>query len=308
METILITGGTGLLGRALVKNLMAKGYSIIILTRNLKDHQPEPQVEYAEWDVKKQTIDINALTIADHIIHLAGAGVVEKKWTTEYKKEIVESRTESSRLLVDSLGKCKHRVKTIVSASAIGWYGEDQFKNKAFTEDDPADNSFLGETCRLWEESISKAESLNIRVCKIRIGILLSTEGGAYPEFAKPVKFGLATVLGTGMQMVSWVHIDDVCRIFIAAIENHAMSGSYNAVAPNPVTNKILMQEIGKSIKGKAYMPVHVPRFMLKIMMGQRSIEILKSATVSSTKIKATGFNFLYPTLTAALNELEKKS
>lgn len=306
-QTILITGGTGLLGKALVELLIRQGYYIIILTRSLKETVNTEFVSYALWDVKKKTIDTAALQKADHIIHLAGAGVVDKKWTADYKKEIVESRTESSKLLIYTLKNISHNVKTLVSASAIGWYGEDKMVGKAFTEDDPADNSFLGETCRLWEACVSPAEAVGIRVCSIRIGILLSNDGGAFAEFVKPVKFGLASILGSGRQMVSWIHIDDVCRIFLQAIENTGMSGSYNAVAPVPVSNKTLMLKIADILKGKFYITMHVPTFVLKMMMGQRSVEILKSTTVSCTKIKATGFTFLYPTLDSAVDNLLKK-
>ncbi|MCP9751766.1 TIGR01777 family oxidoreductase [Ferruginibacter sp. HRS2-29] len=307
MQTVLITGGTGLLGHSLVKTLTHHDYHVIILTRSLGKKVNDDKVSYALWDVKARTIDVAAVQKADHIIHLAGAGVVDKKWTEAYKKEIIESRTESARLIVETLANHPNSVKSIISASAIGWYGEDKVPGKAFTEDDPPDSSFLGETCRLWEQSISTAEHLRIRVCKIRIGILLSTRGGAFAEFVKPVKFGFATILGSGKQMVSWIHVEDVCRIFLQAIQNNTMSGSYNAVAPAPVDNKTLMLKIGEAVKGKFFIPVYVPSFVLKIMMGQRSVEILKSSTVSCTKIKDTGFTFLYPSLEAALEELMNK-
>ncbi len=307
MQTILITGGTGLLGNALIQLLKDNGYHSIILTRSLKDRTNDEWVSYALWDVKNRTIDLAAVQRADHVIHLAGAGVVEKKWTEAYKKEIVDSRTESARLVIETLRNNPHRVKTIVSASAIGWYGEDRIPGKSFTEDDKPDPGFLGETCRLWEESISTAEDLGIRVCKIRIGILLSAVGGAYAEFVKPVKFGFATILGNGKQMVSWIHIDDVCRIFLHAVQHPSLSGSYNAVAPSPVTNKTLMMKIGEALKGKFFISVYVPAFVLNIMMGKRSIEVLKSTTVSCSKIKEAGFTFLYPGLDAALNDLAKK-
>jgi uncharacterized protein len=307
MQTVLITGGTGLLGQSLVETLHQHDYHVIILTRSLQNKVSDDKTSYALWDVKARTIDVAAVQKADHIIHLAGAGVIDKKWTDAYKKEIIESRTESSRLLVNTLANNPHSVRSIVSASAIGWYGEDKMPGKAFTEDDPPDSSFLGETCRLWEESISAAEQLGIRVCKIRIGILLSRHGGAFAEFTRPVKFGFATILGSGKQMVSWVHVEDVCRIFLQAMQSTKMSGSYNAVSPSPADNKTLMLKIGEAIKGKFFIPVYVPAFVLKIMMGQRSIEILKSATVSCSKIKETGFTFIYPSLEAALAELVPK-
>ena len=308
MSTILITGGTGLLGTAMTGFLTANGYEVIILTRSLNGKSSSANISYAAWNVEDNYIDVAALQKADHIIHLAGAGVMDKKWSADYKKEILESRTESSRLISDTLKKIDHKVQTIVSASAIGWYGEDKLKNKAFTEDDPSDPNFLGETCKLWETSITEAGNSGVRVCKIRIGILLSNRGGALVEFLKPLKFGTAAILGSGRQYISWIHIDDVCRIFLHAIENNTMSGSYNAVAPSPVTNASFIVQMAQIFKGKNFIIAHVPIFILKVMLGQRSTEILKSATVSCTKIKAAGFQFLYPSLEAALTRLANKN
>lgn len=304
MQTILITGGTGMIGQTMVPFLTNKGYAVIILSRSKEDQKTLPNVSYALWDIKKQQIDIPAIQKADYIIHLAGAGVVDKRWTKEYKKIIVESRTQSSALLVKALRENKNEVKAIVSASAIGWYGPDTQANKAFTEDDPSANDFLGETCRLWEESISAAEKLNIRVCKIRTGIVLDKNGGALQEFIKPIKLGLAAILGSGKQMVSWIHIEDHCRIFLQAIEHSEMKGSYNAVAPGPVTNKQLVLQAAEILKGKFFVTMHVPKFVLKLMLGESSTEILKSTTVSATKIKGTGFTFIYPSIRPALENL----
>lgn len=303
-QTILITGGTGLVGKALAEALVQKGYHVIILSRTANDKSPSGAVSYATWDVKKQEIDIAALQSADCIIHLAGAGVVEKKWTAAYKKEIVESRTESSRLIFEALQNNPNKVKAIVSASAIGWYGADKDTVKPFTELDKADESFLGNTCRLWEESIEPVEGLGKRLVKLRIGIVLSNDGGALAEFKKPLSFGVASILGNGKQIVSWIHIDDLCSLFIAGIENETLSGSYNAVAPNPVSNKTLTITLAKAMKGKFYLPLHVPSFVLKIMMGQRSIEVLKSTTVSCQKIQDSGFEFSFITIEAALEDL----
>ncbi len=306
MSTILITGGTGLVGKNLSSYLIAKGNNVIILTRSPKERQKMPGAEYALWDVKKQTIDIPAIQKADHIMHLAGAGVVDKKWTAAYKKEILESRTQSSKLIVDTLGQHPHKVQSIISSSAIGWYGEDKQPGFAFTESDPPDEGFLGQTCLQWEQSIEQAGKIGIRVCKLRTGIVLSNDGGALEEFKKPVKLGVAGILGSGKQMVSWIHIDDLCRLFLFAADNAHMQGSYNAVAPNPVNNKKLTLEIAQKMKGNFFVPMHVPVFVLKLMLGSRSIEVLKSTTVSCTRLKNEGFTFLYPTIEPALQELLK--
>lgn len=307
MPTILITGGTGLIGKNLTKHLIAKGYEVIILTRSPKQKENNKSIRYAAWDVKKQVIDIEAVQSADFIIHLAGAGVVDKRWSASYKKEIVESRTLSIKLIIDTLKNNSHRVKGIISASAIGWYGPDKEPGHFFTEDEQADKSFLGHTCLLWEQSTEPAAEMGIRVCRLRTGIVLSNEGGALPEFEKPLKFGIAAILSSGKQIVSWIHIDDLCRMYIHAIEQHSLNGSYNAVAPKPVSNKILTLNIATATRKKAFIPMHVPSLILKIMMGQRSIEVLKSTTVSCNKIKETEFTFLYPSIEAALEDLSKK-
>ncbi len=307
METVLITGGTGLIGRTLTKALINKGYRVIVLTRDIANKGSNDRLSYAHWDVKKQTIDVNALQTADYIIHLAGAGVVDKKWTEAYKKEILESRTNSSKLIIKSLSANSNKVKAIISSSAIGWYGPDKTDTTAFTENDLSSPDFLGETCMLWEQSVEEAEKIGIRVCKLRTGIVLANDGGAMKEFKRPVLFGIAPILGSGKQMVSWIHIDDLCRMFVYAMENDTMKGSYNAVAPNPISNKTLMLTLAKIMRGRFFIPMHVPSFVLKIMMGSRSIEVLKSTTVSCDKIKKEGFTFLYPSIEAAINQLIKR-
>ncbi len=311
MQTVLITGGTGLVGKALSNALLGKGYKVIILSRETIGKRHKENLSYARWNVKTQEIEQASIQAADHIIHLAGAGVVEKKWTAAYKKEIVESRTESSRLIISALKDHPNKVRTVISASAIGWYGTSPLQTSpgwgGFKENDNHDNSFLGNTCKLWEESIEPVTILGKRLVKLRIGIVLSNEGGALPEFKKPLHFGIAAILGDGRQIVSWVHIDDLCRMFIAAIENESLHGSYNAVASNPVSNKELTLTLAKAMKAKFYIPVHVPAFVLKIMMGERSVEVLKSTTVSNKKILGTGFEFHFKTIEDAINDLMKK-
>ncbi|MFT3910157.1 MAG: TIGR01777 family oxidoreductase [Ferruginibacter sp.] len=308
MQTILITGGTGLIGKALTKLLCDPGYRIIILTRSPSKKENNKLISYAAWDIKKQLIDIEAIQAADYIIHLVGAGVVEKRWSESYKKEIVESRTLSSKLLVDTLKNNTNKVKAIISASAIGWYGADKEAGHYFVETEPADAAFLGHTCLLWEQSIEPAAALGIRVCKLRTGIVLSNDGGAFVEFKKPIKFGLAAILSSGRQMVSWIHIEDLCRMYIHAIENETMNGSYNAVAPNPVSNKQLTLTLARSMRKTFFIPMHVPSVVLKIMMGESSIEVLKSTTVSCGKVVAAGFKFQYSTIEGAIEGLQAAS
>jgi len=311
MKTILITGGTGMVGRALTKALLEKGYSVIVMGRGgirdavLRQAQDDSRLEFAKWYVEKQEIDAAAVAKADYIVHLAGAGVADKRWTTKRKKEIVDSRVKSGALLVHSLKTIHNKVKAMISASAIGWYGADDpihdlSPDRMFVESDKAADDFLGQTCKQWEESIEPVGALGKRLVKLRIGIVLSTEGGALKEFLKPLRFGVASVLGSGKQIISWIHIDDLVNMFITAIEREDIHGLYNAVAPSPVSNKELILTLAKA-RNKFYIPVPVPSFLLKIMLGEMSIEILKSATVSSAKAQKVGFTFQYSDINTAL-------
>lgn len=298
-----------MVGSHLTKHLTGRGYNVIILTRKLPaSNYADPNISYALWNVANHTIDTSVFKKANYIIHLAGAGVVDRKWTKKYKAEIVNSRTQSSAFIIETLQNSAHSVEAVISASAIGWYGEDPAPGKnGFTESDQPTRDFLGETCRLWEDSIKPVEKMGIRLIKLRTGIVLSDKGGALAEFKKPVKFGVAGILGNGNQMVSWIHIDDLCRMYIEAIENPQLSGSYNAVAPAPVSNKILTLTLAKMLKGSFFIPVNIPTFILRLMLGKRSIEVLKSTTVSCEKIKLAGFTFVYPSIESALSQLTTK-
>jgi uncharacterized protein (TIGR01777 family) len=307
MQTVLITGGTGLVGKVLSKFLSEKGYRVIVLSRSPEPTDGKPEnsaISFAKWDIKKQEIDIAAIQAADYIVHLAGAGVMDKKWSEDYKKEIINSRAGSAKLIVDSLKNNSNKVKAVISASAVGWYRPGE---NIHTEDEPADDSFLGQTCKLWEDSMKPVLQLDKRLVKLRIGIVLSENGGALKEFMNPLRFGIAAILGSGKQVISWIHINDLCNLFVYAIENEQLHGVYNAVAPAPVNNKTLTITLAKKMKGKFYLPVHVPTFVLKLMLGGRSIEILKSSAVSCKKIQGAGFNFQFKTIETALEDLVKK-
>lgn len=307
MSTVLLTGGTGMIGTHLQNFLVEKNYKVIVLIRNEKQNQPPVKnISYAKWNVEKGEIDKDAIAQSDYIIHLAGANVAEKRWTNKRKKEIVESRTKSGELLVKSLKEIPNKIKAVISASAIGWYGLDtnESRVRGFKEDAPAANNFLGNTCKLWEENIKPVEQLNKRLAIFRFGIVLSEKGGALLAFKKPLNFGIASILGDGKQIISWIDIDDLCRLLLFAMENENISGTYNAVSPQPVTNKELTLTLAKQMRGKFFIPVHVPAFALKLALGELSIEVLKSATVSSDKLQKAGFDFLYPSINTALENL----
>lgn len=313
MATILISGGTGLIGTSLTKLLLGKGHKVIVLTRNLKKaiekQSPDERLTYARWNAEEQSMDKDAIEKADFVVHLAGEGIADKRWTTKRKKELVQSRIQSSGLIVKALREIPNKVQAVISASAIGWYGPDKpgMPPEGFVETDPSDKSFLGETCRWWEESIEPVNALGKRLVKLRFGIVMANEGGAFAEFKKPVNFGMAAILSSGKQVISWIHIDDLCRLIVFAIENEKLEGVYNAVAPKPISNKELIVKTAQKARGKSFMTMHVPAWVLKTILGEMSIEILKSTTVSAKKIQQTGFQFVFPQFDAALNALLSK-
>jgi len=308
MPSVLITGGTGLVGTAVKSLLEGKGYEVILLTRS-----KTPIKGQAHWDINAGTIDATAIAAADYIIHLAGAGVADKRWSTARKQEILDSRTKSSALLVKALTETPNKVKAVISASAIGWYGPDQNNGvnhlaaQGFVETDPSYPDFLGTTCAAWEASIAPVTSpgLQKRLVCLRTGIVLSKQGGALKEFLKPLAVRMAAVLGNGKQMISWIDVRDLAKMFVYAIEHENLSGSYNAVAPSPVSNKTLTQTLASVLYGKFYITTYVPSFILKIMLGEMSIEVLKSTTVSAQKIQDAGFVFDYPEITKSLSSLD---
>jgi uncharacterized protein len=305
MATVLITGGSGLIGTAISKELISQGHHVIILTRNAKDKKSLPQTRYAEWDPKAATIDSWAISEADHIFNLAGAGVADERWSEKRKNEIEQSRILSGNLLVQSLKNIPNKVRSVVSASAIGWYGPDPSipNPRPFKESDPPYDDFLGETCVKWESAILPVEELGKRLVILRTGIVLSRDGGAYKEFVKPLKLRVASILGSGKQYISWIHINDLVKMYLEAMENENYKGIYNAVAPHPVDNKTMIYAIGSST-GKFFIPAPVPSFVLKIMLGEMSIEVLKSTTVSADKILDAGFHFEFAGIEEAVKEL----
>jgi uncharacterized protein len=303
MDTVIITGGTGLIGTALSKFLVSRGFEVIILTRDPKSHRSSvPGISYAAWNIEEQSANEEAFQKAKYVIHLAGAGVVDKPWTKKRKREIVESRTLSSDLLIKAMSSIPNKIVSVVSASAIGWYRESNAQPAV--ETDPPDTGFLGDTCRAWENAIQPVQNLGKRLVILRTGIVLSNEGGAFPEFVKPVRYGIAGILGNGKQIISWIHIEDICRIYMDAMLNPVWSGIYNAVAPNPVSNRTFTLELAKRVKGSFFIQVPVPNFILRIMLGGRSEEVLKSSPISANKLKLQGFQFIYPTIDAAFRDL----
>ena len=299
MKTVLITGGSGLIGRHLTPLLQQNGYRVIHLNRSIP---AKPIAETYLWDVHKQTIDERAVKEADYIIHLAGAGIADKKWTTERKKEIIDSRTESIHLLFKSIQQTNTSLKGFVSASGVGIYGAIT-SEKIFSEEDLPATDFLGITCKLWEGAADAFVKSGIRVVKIRTGVVLSEKGGALEQIAKPIWFFVGSPLGNGKQYVPWIHLDDICNIYLKAIEDETMHGVYNAVAPTHITNKELTKTIAKTLHRPIIIPP-VPSFLLKILLGEMSVIVLEGSRVSCKKIQDTGFVFVHNKLDEALKNL----
>ncbi|OKL39215.1 TIGR01777 family oxidoreductase [Pontibacter flavimaris] len=299
---ILITGGSGLVGMRLSELLIDQGYEVAHLSR-----KPDKVSSYKtfKWDVKNGYIDESALTYADYIVNLAGASIAAEKWTDERKKEILKSRVDSTNLLHKCLGRPEHHVKGFISASAIGIYGDagDQLMSEESTYGD----DFLAEVCKAWEAAAWQMRDLGLRTVILRLGIVLSPKGGALPQIARPVKMMAGAPLGTGRQYMSWIHIDDLCRLFIRAIEDTQLEGVYNAVAPHPVTNKEFTQELAEAMNKPLVLP-KVPAFAINLMMGEMSEVVLASQRVSANKVLQTGFTFEYNYLEDALESFYEKN
>ncbi|GAB3661596.1 TIGR01777 family oxidoreductase [Echinicola sediminis] len=298
MKNILITGGSGLVGKRLTKELESANYQVAWMSRS-----PEKQEQKSfGWDINQGTMDDEALQWSDAIIHLAGAGVAEKKWTSQRKKIILESRTKTAQLLFDRLRVLENKPEIIVSASGANYYGLDNGE-EWLNEESPAGNDFLSEVVVKWEKSVKQFESLGLRTACLRTGIVLAKDGGALPQMLQPP---IAAPLGTGSQYMSWIHLEDLARMFIFALEQNNITGSYNAVAPNPVTNRELTKKAAK-VKGKPYVDIPVPGFFLKLILGEMAGMVLGGNKVSGDKIIEDGFKFHFSEIDHALEEVFRR-
>lgn len=299
MDKILITGGTGLIGSILAEKLTRKGFEIVFLSRASNEKAAHKTYK---WDVTNKTLDSEALSGVKHIIHLAGAGIADKPWSEKRKKEIIDSRVESTNLLFDTLSKYPHQIQSIVCASAIGYYGGNT-GSTLLNENSEAGNDFLAHVTKLWENASNQFRAINIRTAIIRTGVVLSLKGGALPKIAMPIKFGVGACIGDGLQYISWIHIDDLCEIFVKAVEDVNIYGAYNAVASTPVTNKVLTDTLAIQLK-RWVLPINVPSIALKLFLGEMSVVVLGGSNISNAKILKTGFVFKFDSLEVALDNL----
>jgi uncharacterized protein len=295
----LITGGTGLVGKELTSLLIEKGHEVAILTRSNKE---DDNVDFFQWNLKNGIIDPKAVENVDVLIHLAGAGIADEKWTDARKKEIIDSRIEPLKLLAKTFKQQGHSPKKIVSASAIGYYGFDT-QDLELNEASKPGEDYISDVVIKWESAVDDfASELNCEVVKLRIGIVLTNEGGALPQLALPVKMGVGSAIGDGKQWISWIHIKDLVQLFFTS-STPKYSGVYNAVASNPVRNTAFVKILGKILKRPVWAP-NVPKFALKLILGQRSQLVAGGNLVSNEKLRNVGFQFQFDTLESALEEI----
>ncbi|REG94110.1 TIGR01777 family oxidoreductase [Flavobacterium aquicola] len=301
-KNVLITGGTGFIGRYLTKKLLERDYTVSILTR---DRRPNTdKVSYYTWDVTAQNIDESAVYNADYIIHLAGENIAEERWTSKRKAAIRDSRIQSAQLIYDTLKKLNKRVDAFVSASGIGYYGAVNGEGICTENTLPADD-FVGTVCQDWENAADLMVGLGIRTVKIRTGLVLGKNEGILKKLNPIFKKGLGSALGSGKQYMPWVHVHDLCMMYIEAIENGKMTGPYNATINDSTTNLIFSKELANSYGFSIWLP-KVPAFLIQLVLGERATLLLTGRRVSSDKIKKLGFRFQFKNLPKAIKNCIK--
>ncbi|MFM2307071.1 MAG: hypothetical protein RLZZ367_1740 [Bacteroidota bacterium] len=298
MGKILITGASGLVGSRLKQLLEEEGHTVHTLGRAKTGGAGS-----FTWNPAKGTMDEKALEGVTTIIHLAGAGVAEKRWTDERKKEILDSRVQSTAVLFKYLKKHPNTVNTLVSASAVGYYGD--CGASIVTEEHTLGEGFLADVCQQWEDGVTKFESLGIRTVRCRIGIVLAKDGGALPELARTIPAGIAGYFAKPDLYYPWIHLDDVCGIMIHAVKTQSVQGAYNTTAPKPLLIKELLQHIVKAKRSHA-MLAPVPPFALKLALGEMSTMLLNSQRCSADKILKAGYRFRFADIDKALKDIYK--
>ncbi len=296
---VLISGGSGLVGRAISKELIQRKHEVAILSRSR--HSKNPQIKSYAWDPKNRSIDLEAFENTEVIINLAGANIAQR-WTPQAKNEILRSRLDATRLLAEKLAEEQHQVHTFISASAVGYYPNSL--TRLFTEEDAPGNNFLSTVCQKWEQEAMQVEKLGIRTIRMRIGIVLDADEGALAKMAQPIKFALGAPLGSGKQWMPWIHREDLARMFAFVLEQKQIqSDVFNAVGSGSATNAQLNQALAKALGKPTFLPP-VPAPILKLLLGEMAETVLASNKVSAEKITNLGFSHRFKELEAALNAL----
>lgn len=292
--TYLVTGATGFIGRKLVEQLLSRGDAVYYLARK-RDAKMPSQASFHPWDTSQKP-DLNALSRIDVVFHLAGEPIAQR-WSDDVKKRIYDSRVDGTRRLVAAIRELRHKPYVLISSSAVGYYGDRG--DLLLTEAAPPAHDFLAEVCRDWEREASHARELGLRVVPIRTATVLGRGGGALKEMLPPFRIGLGGKFGSGKQWMSWIHIDDLVRLFLFAADNSAVTAVLNGSAPNPVTNAEFTKALGRAIHRPTIMPM--PKFALRLALGEMATFLFTSLRVVPEAAQRTGFEFEYPTLDEAL-------
>lgn len=298
-KNVLITGGTGFIGKKLTDLLVQNNYSVAVLSRNARENSDD--VSYFQWDISKKQIDENAILSSDYIIHLAGEGIADKRWTNQRKKDIIDSRVQSIDLIFEVLKKHNKKLDSFITASGIGIYGAID-GDEICIENTKYENDFLGMTCQKWEAAADKIESLGIRTVKIRTGLVLGKNEGILKKLSPIFKLKLGSALGSGKQYMPWIHIYDLTSIYLHAIENNEVSGAYNAAQNDNTTNTVFSKTLALVFGYSMWLP-NVPAFLIKLALGEMAAILLKGRRISSEKIEQTGYQFRFKNLGEALKD-----
>lgn len=291
MKSVLITGGSGLIGRALSELLLAEGYKVFWLsrTKNLSAKFPS-----YSWDYTKREIDTEILEEVDIIVHLAGDSIGSGRWTETKKEQIMSSRIDSTVLLLETLRELDIKPDVFISASAVGIYGNKTTENIYEEKDKTVADDFLAQVCNEWEKAVEQiSKTLGSRTVMIRTSMVLSPESEAFKKMYLPTKFGLGASLGSGKQYMPWIHIQDLCRIYLKAIQDTTLNGAYNASSPQQLRNREFMNTLSRVLKKPKLLPF-IPGFIIRMMMGEAAEMVLGGSRISSKKIQEKGFKFLY--------------
>lgn len=297
-KKVLITGGSGLIGSHLTRLLLSENYEVVHLSRSVNS---KLGVKTYKWDIKEGYIDENAFEGVNYIVHLAGAGITDKPWTFKYRKEIVKSRIDGIPLIRSIIEKNNLKIDAFISSSGVNYYGSQSILDNV-DESYPPGDDFLAKTCVYWENYADRLSDLT-RIVKLRTGIVLDSKKGAYPKLSEPFKYGLGMPLASGTQYMPWIHIHDLCQLYLFAIENEKLKGNYNACAPEGITNQQFSLSLAKSFNKKLWLP-KLPKFLLKVIFGDMGDIFIYGNNISSKKIQNEGFKFKYPKLELALQSL----